>query len=71
MRNTLEKQTLETPRLILRQWRESDVAPFAEMNADRKVMQYFPETLSHEESTHLVERYQQHFDEYVFFFFFF
>ncbi|QDT88557.1 GNAT family N-acetyltransferase [Gimesia algae] len=66
MRNTLEKQTLETSRLILRQWRKEDVAPFAEMNADRKVMQYFPETLSYEESAQLVERYQQHFDEYGF-----
>ncbi len=66
MRNTLEKQTLETSRLILRPWRETDVAPFAEMNADCKVMQYFPAPLSYQESASLVERCQKHFDEYGF-----
>ena len=29
---------LETPRLLLRRWQESDRAPFAQMNADPVVM---------------------------------
>lgn len=34
---------LRTKRLILRQWCESDLFPFAEFNADPKVMEfYFP-----------------------------
>ena len=37
-------------RLILRAWREEDLAPFAELNADPAVMEYFPSTLSRAES---------------------
>ncbi len=33
---------LETERLILRPWRDEDLAPFAAMNADPRVMEYFP-----------------------------
>jgi RimJ/RimL family protein N-acetyltransferase len=36
----------ETERLLLRQWREMDFLPFAEMNADSRVMAYFPSTLN-------------------------
>ena len=32
---------LETPRLRMRRWRESDHAPFAAMNADPAVMEFF------------------------------
>ncbi|MBH0085653.1 GNAT family N-acetyltransferase [Psychrobacter sp. SCQQ22] len=37
---------IETERLYLRQWRASDFAIFAEMNADLDVMKYFPKLLS-------------------------
>jgi len=47
---------LETRRLRLRQWRESDRAPFAAMNADPRVMEHFPSTLSRNESDAMVER---------------
>jgi RimJ/RimL family protein N-acetyltransferase len=33
---------IETPRLILRQWRESDREPYAALNADPAVMEFFP-----------------------------
>lgn len=36
---------IETPRLILRQWRESDRAPFAAMSADPEVMDWLGGTL--------------------------
>lgn len=48
----------ETERLILRQWQQSDRAPFAELNADPEVMRYFPATLSQEESNALADRAQ-------------
>jgi RimJ/RimL family protein N-acetyltransferase len=32
--------TLETPRLVLRRWREEDVAPMAAVNADPEVMRW-------------------------------
>ncbi|MCA9016129.1 MAG: GNAT family N-acetyltransferase [Planctomycetaceae bacterium] len=57
---------METSRLILRQWRESDLDPFAKLNADPQVMQYFPATLSYEQSVQMVERIKIHFDEYGF-----
>ena len=41
---------LTTPRLLLRPWRESDLAPFAAMNADPVVMQHFPAVQSRDES---------------------
>jgi RimJ/RimL family protein N-acetyltransferase len=44
------KQILETKRLLLRQWRDEDFAPFAALNADPEVMRYFPAPLSREAS---------------------
>ena len=41
---------LRTERLILRQWREADLDPFADMGADPEVMRYFPSTLTRERS---------------------
>ncbi|SFE12052.1 ribosomal-protein-alanine N-acetyltransferase [Paenibacillus catalpae] len=41
---------IETPRLRLRDWREADLGPFIRMNEDEKVMEYFPKTLSEEET---------------------
>jgi RimJ/RimL family protein N-acetyltransferase len=35
----------ETARLRLRQWRPADLAPFAALNADRRVMAFFPAPL--------------------------
>ena len=42
-------RVIETGRLVLRTWYDEDVAPFAEMNADKEVMEHFPATLSFEE----------------------
>lgn len=48
--------TLSTERLILRPWRDSDLAPFAALNADPEVMEHFPATLSREESDAVAQR---------------
>jgi len=53
---------LETERLILRRWKDSDREPFAEMNADPRVMEFFPDTLTREESDQLIENIESHFD---------
>ncbi len=47
---TLYMSEIETPRLVLRGWRDSDLAPFARLNADPQVMQFMPRQLSREES---------------------
>ncbi|MRI35498.1 GNAT family N-acetyltransferase [Endozoicomonas sp. OPT23] len=41
---------IETKRLFLRQWKESDFELFAVMNSDEKVMEFFPAPLSRSES---------------------
>lgn len=43
---------LRTERLILRQWSKADLEPFARLNADPKVMEYFPGLKTKEESDH-------------------
>ena len=47
---------LPTPRLLLRQWRDSDRAPFAALNADPLVMKHFPAQLSRAQSDALADR---------------
>lgn len=48
--------TIKTNRLILRQWQESDLEPFAALNADSTVMEFFPSLLTREQSDELVKR---------------
>lgn len=57
---------LETPRLVLRRWKEADLAPFTAMNADPEVMRYFPHGLSPAESLEAFHRMGAHFDRYGF-----
>lgn len=47
---------LETERLKLRHWTESDKKPLARLNADERVMEFFPNTLSHQESDKLADK---------------
>ncbi|MGD1879334.1 MAG: GNAT family N-acetyltransferase [Kiloniellaceae bacterium] len=53
---TATAPTLTTDRLILRPWRESDLAPFAALNADPEVMEHFPAPLSGLESEAVAAR---------------
>jgi RimJ/RimL family protein N-acetyltransferase len=46
---------LRTDRLILRRWRDSDLAPFAALNADPEVMEHFPALLTAEQTATMVE----------------
>jgi RimJ/RimL family protein N-acetyltransferase len=47
---------LTTERLVLRGFRDSDLAPFAAMNGDPAVMEHFPATLDRAGSDALVDR---------------
>ena len=51
----------DTPRLRLRAWREADRAPFAAMNADPAVMEFFPAVQSRETSDASVDLWQAQF----------
>lgn len=46
----------ESERLRLRQWQESDLAPFAALNADPRVMEFFPEPLPRQASDEMAWR---------------
>jgi RimJ/RimL family protein N-acetyltransferase len=55
--------TLETPRLLIRPWRDRDIESWVAMNADPLVMHYFPEVHTRERSErgasilrHMLER---------------
>lgn len=51
---------IRTERLLLRAWRDADLAPFAELNADPAVMEYLPKPLSRAESDALASRIRAH-----------
>ncbi|MFT5442550.1 MAG: RimJ/RimL family protein N-acetyltransferase [Myxococcota bacterium] len=52
---------LRTKRLVLRDWRNEDLAPFAALNADPEVMEHFPSRLNRAESDAMVARIRGHF----------
>lgn len=55
--------SIRTARLVLREWRNEDLEPFAAMNADPVVMEHFPCVLDRTESDALVARISGHFSD--------
>lgn len=51
----------ETERLRLRTWSEDDLLPYADLNADPKVMEFFPSTLRFDDSYSSYRRIQDGF----------
>ncbi len=45
-----DKHNIRTDRLILRPWKKKDFAPFAKLNADPRVREFFPRILNKEQS---------------------
>ena len=58
--------TFRTQRLILRPWREADLAPFAALNADPRVREFFGKLLTCEESDASARRIMQLMTEHPF-----
>jgi RimJ/RimL family protein N-acetyltransferase len=54
---------LETERLVMRRWTEADREPFAAMNADPAVAEFFARPLTRAESDALVDRIERCFEE--------
>ncbi len=54
---------ITTDRIVLRPWRREDFEPFAAMNADPQVMEFFPATLSHAQSGAIALRCMRQIDE--------
>lgn len=63
MRENKIINTIETERLYLRQWQASDFAPFAEMNANPEVMEYFPKLLTTSMSNTIAKKCQSLIDD--------
>ena len=57
---------IRTRRLVLRDWRESDLEPWAVMNADPEVRQYLGPLLTFEQSAAWVLTFQDDLDRYGF-----
>ncbi len=57
------RTSIQTDRLLLRAWREDDLAPFAAMNADSRVMEHFPSIMTREESDAFVARIRASFEK--------
>jgi len=57
---------LTTPRLGLRRWMTADIPPFARMNQDPAVREYFPNLMTYDESAASVRLIERHFDEYCY-----
>ncbi|MEU9385803.1 GNAT family N-acetyltransferase [Streptomyces sp. NPDC048279] len=53
---------LRTDRLLLRPWRDSDLAPWAALNADPEVREHLGDPLTREQSDASVARFQAEFD---------
>jgi RimJ/RimL family protein N-acetyltransferase len=62
-KKVLPIEQIKTDRLILRQWKSSDLAPFAKLNADSRVREFFPSTLSCEESDASAETISQNIEK--------
>ncbi len=58
-----------SPRLGFRKFQESDIETFVEMNADSEVMEFFPSTLTEEESIELTTKINDHIKDHGFGFF--
>lgn len=54
---------IATERLLLRDWRDTDVDAFAAMNADPVVMEYFPQPYTTERTRQFVERIRERWRE--------
>lgn len=57
---------IETPRLILRKWRDEDRAPFAAINADPRVMGFLPRPLDRRISDEVLDTLKAHFKAHSF-----
>src|SRR5476649_644304 len=54
---------LRGERLLLREWRDADLLPFAQLNADPRVMEHYPALLTRDESDAMVGRIRAHFEQ--------
>ena len=54
--SALDHPELRTERLVLREWRDEDLEPFAALNAESEVMRFMPKLLSRDERETMMQR---------------
>lgn len=64
MKNIEHPPIIRTDRLVLRQWCSEDLEPFASMNADPRVREYFPGLQTREESDRSVSLASNHIEKF-------
>ena len=57
---------LTTARLLMRPWRDSDLPAYAALNADPRVMEFYPAPFTREQSDASAARIRAHFDRHGF-----
>jgi ribosomal-protein-alanine N-acetyltransferase len=60
---------IETPRLVLREWKESDAQPYIALNGDRIAMEFFPSIKTQAETLEQIERLKRFIGEHGYGFF--
>ena len=65
----MKNYIIKTKRLGLRNWFDSDVEMALKMNADKSVMEFFPDTWSLQETESFIKRMQRHFKKHGFCYF--
>ena len=60
----MPKYIFKSKRLGFRKWQEYDLQPFAKMNKDTRVMEFFPKTLTKIESDNFVKKIEKHFEDF-------
>jgi len=63
MTETARFDTIQTDRLLMRRWLESDREPFAALNGDPETMRFFPATLDDAASNALIDRIESLFEQ--------
>lgn len=66
MSRTSTHPELRTERLVLREWRDEDLEPFAVLNADPEVMRFMPKLLSRDECATRIQNIREHFRDHGF-----
>ncbi len=51
---------IETPRLVLRSWRDADLEPWYAMNADPRVMEFFPSLYTREDAERTMAKMREY-----------
>lgn len=59
----MSNYSIKTKRLGLRNWQAKDIEPATLMNADKAVMEFFPNTLTQQQTESFIKRMQLQFNE--------